>query len=369
MKIQSKNAPLFGLILTVFWVGVLPSTARAQGLAEMNAVMSGMDTLNETAPPSMGGGAGLNPVNRARETAGLPIPPGPVEDGSMDASTSESGYTEDMDMSVGAEEVIPKIKVITGTRIFDAITGDLLDDAQIKEVPATDKESYFDDGTNGDVEANDDQYTKVDINDDNYIGQSNQRVKERLVGALLAANQLNPLEFYGFNIMSTERHDSVSRNRAWRMVDDLGNGPGKVVIEMPIDEAQAVPKYRDKFQEKDQRVKDDWSNRFLQEYRTNKDDLTSEFYTLFIPLPPVPPSVRPPHSDHWIPYGDPMSLRDKIEEQKMASGRGRRNSAHAAGAQRGSNLAGSGMNGVAMMMNPASFGQASGRSSRGSSRR
>jgi hypothetical protein len=336
MKTREKNLMRVRPVLAAFLMMSLLRLAPSQGLGELNATMSGMDTLNSSSTPSFNSG-GFNPVNRARNAAGVPIP---GDDSRRNAGNS--GIGGDFNMP---EAIVPKIKVITGTRIFDAITGELLDDAQEKEVPATDKESYYDDGTNGDIEPNNGQYTKVDINEGIYIGQSNQRVKERLVGALLVANSLNPLEFYGFNIMSTERHDAISRNRAWRLINDPNGGPGKVVAEIPIEEPQAVPNYRDKLQDKDQQVKEDWSYRFLHEYRTNKDSLTSEFYKMYIPFPPPAPSVRPPKPDHWIPFGDPMSLRNQIEEEAFESGRGGRSTG--GGGQMGM----MGMGGMAM--NPA----------------
>ena len=228
------------------------------------------------------------------------------------------------------EPVIPKIKVISGTRVFDAVTGELLDDAVEKSVPETQKDDYYDDGTHGDLEAGDGKYSKVDERRE-AISPSNQRIKEQLVQALVVAEQLDPLAFYGFSLMSTERHETAPRDRAWQLVPDPDGGPGLVMRENPVDKPLTVPKYRTWRSEKDAKVKDDWSYRFLQEYRKNKDNLTSEFYPMHVPMPPPMPSVAPPPAQIWTPFSDPGALdREKNKKRSRRNGRwGRYDARHA----------------------------------------
>jgi hypothetical protein len=206
----------------------------------------------------------------------------------------------------GDEDEVPKVTVITGTRVFDAITGNLIDDAAMKELPETERDNYFDDGTHGDLLAADGIYTSVDTRSD-VIDQSNQRVKEQLVMALIAADDLDPLEFYGFNIMSTERTEALPRQSSWKLVPD-SNGIGYGLQMVTTDQPLNVPKYGHWMTEKDRKVKDDWSYRFLQEYRLSKDSLTSEFYSLYIPMPPQVPSIAPPPLGMWEPFADPQAL-------------------------------------------------------------
>jgi hypothetical protein len=281
--------------------GLLLPSVHAQFLAEQMAVTEGMNTLNQGAVG--GGGAGVEALNRAQGVAAgdpsagappdlsaPPAPGQPIDFGAL--ATGAAGNVP------GLDQLLPRITVISGTRVFDAITGELLDDAVERLVPENQKENYFDDGTNGDVEPNDGKYTRVS-EDRGYISQSNQRIKEELIQALISANDMNPLQFYGYTLMSTERIDNASRERAWKLVPNP-DGPGNMLEEVPIDRPLVVPNYRDKEREKDGRVKDDWADRFLQDYRRNKDSLTSEFYSIYIPTPPVPPGARPPSG--WVPF-------------------------------------------------------------------
>jgi hypothetical protein len=266
-----------------------------------------MDTLNEA--PVGGGGAGQIGLERAQNlpgapgmTPGFPGAPPPGVPGMANVPGAQTA------MKI-VKPVIPKIKVITGTRVFDAVTGELLDDAREKAVAETDKENFFDDGTHGDLTADDGKYTKTDQRND-VLGQSNQRVKEQLVQALVVAENLNPLEFYGFSLMSTERQETVPRNRAWRLTPDPKGGPGLVLAEEAVEKPLTVPKYRKWQSEKDSKVKEDWSLRFLQEYRKNRDSLTSEFFPIYIPLPPPAPAVAPPGAQAaWMPFGQGGSAK------------------------------------------------------------
>jgi hypothetical protein len=287
---------------------LLSGAASAQMLAEQNAAMGMADNLNSQQ-------VGPNPagyIGRAQDAAGQAQGGFGAPGGLAPPGVGAPGFPGQQQFGGAAQGVnrvvakIAKIQVITGTRVFDPVTGELLDDAQEEQVPATDKNQYFDDGTHGDVEANDGKYTKIDERKDT-LSQSNQRIKERLVQALLTAEGLNPLEFYGFSLMSTERTEEVSRGRAWSIVKDPKGGPGFVMAEVPIAEPQAVPKYRKWQAEKDQKVKEDWAKRFLQEYRVNKDSLTSDFYGMYVPQPPPLPAVDAPDASVWQPFSDPLA--------------------------------------------------------------
>jgi hypothetical protein len=307
-----------GLLSLLTWLTVSGTPpVSAQTLGEMNTVTQGMDTLNSQSP---GPNVGLVQAQKEKlQQAGVTnpsaaaVPPGP-----QGLAQSAIGTVGGLSPLVAAG---PKIKVITGTRVFDAVTMELLDDAVVKEVPESEKANYYDDGTHGDLVANDGQYTRVEEEHDK-VGQSSQRVKERLVGALVAADQLSPLEFYGYRIMTTDRVVDVPRNRAWRMIPDPSGGPGLVLAEVPVSDADAVsiPKYRKKMEEKDAKVKNDWAVRFLQEYRQNKDSLTSEFYSLHIPAPPPLPAVAPPTDQQWQPFSDPGSLARSEQEAAAKMG-------------------------------------------------
>lgn len=216
--------------------------------------------------------------------------------------------------------VIPlTVTVIDGTRIFDAITGELLDDAVEKKVSEEERANYFDDGTHGDITPDDGTFTRVDERRD-VIGQSSQRVKERLLQALVSAEALNPLEFYGFNIMSLSVGQEQARTRVWQLVPDPEGGPGQVLREQDVENPVRLPSFREWQVELDGTVKNNWSMRFLHEYRKNKDSLTSDFYTMYVPFPPQMPTTSPPALGSWQPFGGVKI--ERVERPRRNSGGG-----------------------------------------------
>lgn len=308
--LQRVRLSASGLLAFALAFGLNPAPVSAQTLGEFDTAMQMNDTLS--GGPVGGSNVGNLALQRAQGLqGGAPGQQGAGLDFNAAGQAAQGAV----------DRVIPRITVIKGTRVFDAITGQLLDEPREMQVPSSEKELYYDDGTNGDLVAGDGEYSKVEVNDE-YIGPGNQRVKEQLISALQSANQMDPLQFYGLNIMSTERREAAPRNRVWKLNPDPAGGPGLILEEQETEEPLRVPKYRERQQQKDYRVKEDWSYRFLQEYRLNKDSLTSEFYKMHIPMPPVPPNTRPPNEDLWIPFNDPGSLERSIQQQFNAPGAG-----------------------------------------------
>ena len=296
MKSVRSIRVIYGLLALAIILCFLATTASAQSLGEMNAVTDGMNTLNSG---PVGPGTGNYPMDRARNL-GAPVYPTQPGAPGFPAQPGAPGAMPGM----GIIEQIAKIKVVTGTRVFDAVSGELLDDVIEKMVPATDKEQYFDDGTHGDLQADDGQYARIDERSD-VLGAGLQRVKESLVQAIVSAADLDPLDFFGYSLMSTERIAHVPRNRAWKIVPNPDGGPGFVLAEMATEKPLLVPKYRDQLAKRDDRVKNDWADRFLAEFRRSRDSLTSEFYALYIPTPPQKPTMQPPPAAQWMPFSDP----------------------------------------------------------------
>lgn len=330
------NARRFSVLICALGLAVLnlPSTtprSAAQGLGEQMTVTEGMNTLNsgstgsnvgnlaldrarnvsggstnpQVAPPNMNGGPGQMPRPGAGPAAPMTPPPLTAADLARFAQTSTG----------------PKITVISGVRVFDAVTGELIDDAIRRKVPESEKDKFFDDGTHGDLQPNDEVYTNVDErqNRKDVIGAANQRVKERLIQSLQVANSYNPVKFYGYTLMSTDRQEPLPRHEAWQIVPDPQGGPGFTLAEQKVKQPITVPKYRDAQKDKDHIVKDNWSRNFLQEYRKKPDDLTSEFFSVYIPQPPVPPAVAPPLN--WSPFSDPMTAQ-RLQANNATAGGG-----------------------------------------------
>jgi hypothetical protein len=325
-------------------LGLLPCvrTASAQGLAEMNATMAAQDTLNggSTGAPA----AGMLALQRAKAVAGSGTPsagagarrgpgaaggsqaqvpaPGAMPTGQQQGQGQPGqgpgqpglpglpgmlgnmlgGGTASLLPASSLSPTGPRITVLAGTRVLDAIMPHaLIDDATERQVPQSMQNQYYDDGPqggHGDLEANDGKFTNVTTSMD-YISQSNQRIKEQLIQALVSANALNTIDFFGLAVMSADRTGAVSRDRAWKMVASP-NGIGSVLREVMIDRPLDVPNNRERTTYKDKLVGAQWADRFMQEFRKNKDDLHSEFYAVYVPMPPTPPSVAPPVG--WAPF-------------------------------------------------------------------
>lgn len=296
----SRSVCLKAFASTGLVLGMLASPVVAQNNPFAPAPAGAMDAINETAAPS------TSAVGRAREAVGG-ADPAALNDARARMGGALRGRGAVGEASRAVERVvIPRVKAIMGTRVFDAVTGDLLDDAQLVNVDQAEIQNLglVDDGTQGDRIPEDGEFAKVDQSRE-FIGQANQRLKERLIQAIYSAEQLNPLEFYGFNIMTTERTTPAPRNRRWRLVDDPDGGPGKTLAEVATEKPLEVPKFREWEMERDRKVagKDGWAIRFLDEYRTDKGKIDSEFYTIYIPQPPVVPSVPPPPG--WSPFPNP----------------------------------------------------------------
>lgn len=322
MGVESSKSPILRML------AVATCLASSSAFAQVNpftAPTSAMDTLNDA--PVAGGNVALERAQAVAAPqpppggapafgappAGAPAPgaaPGAPPPGGAPPAPGQPAPGEAFGQAstAVAKVVKPRVRAVLGERVFDAITGEMLDDAQLIMVDPAEIEALglVDDGTKGDLVAEDGQYAAVNTSRA-YVGQSNQRLKERLIKAIITAEQLTPLEFYGYHILTTERHTPAPRNRRWAMVDDP-NGRGRLLAEVDTDKPLQIPAYRDIQNRKDEKIagKDGWAIRYLDEYRPKKGEIRSEFYPVHIPMPPVPPSIPPPgESSNWKPFGKP----------------------------------------------------------------
>lgn len=332
MKIESTAKWIGTLACAATLMMLMPvrSQAQAGGLTELAA---GAAISGELASGSVGPGPGVTGnIQRARDVAGQANGARPNANPTNPSPTNPLGTAPGATLAAPAMPALPPavnailpngptITVLTGTRVFDAVTGALLDDAIQKQVKKEEASKYYDDGTHGDPAANDGELAKVDENH-HALGLANQRFKEQLVKALLVADDFTPLQYFGIPIASAERVSSTPRNRTWSIVPDPNGGPGFTFREVPITSPISIPNYREKQKEKDTNIKNNWAVRFLQEFRSDKDDMTSQFYTLYIPLPPQPPAMLPPMTSAWTPFSDPGALvrAEQLERQNQLRG-------------------------------------------------
>lgn len=258
-------------------------------------------------------------IDRARDAVGLAQDrydsmDSTLDEGEYDPQTgapivgsrsSSSGSRSSLAGSGDEDE--DKIVVIVGRRVFDAVTKVLIDDPVLKKVKSSERRNYYDDGTHGDMHAGDGVYTLVDDEPQNdVLDLYSQRSKEKLIQALLTAESYEPTVFFGYEILSMEDEDALTkRDTAWGVRKDP-DGIGYVVSEEPVDKPVKLESYKSKLAERDNIIKNNWTVSALQPYRRDKDSLSSEFYPLYIPKPPQAPSVEPPSG--WRPFNDPGVL-------------------------------------------------------------
>lgn len=186
---------------------------------------------------------------------------------------------------------IPTTKVFEGMRVTDAVTGEIIDDARFVEVPQAEVEGkYFDDGTHGDEAAGDLVYSNVTERND-VIGAESNQILMRLINSLESADNMNPLEFYRLNVLTTE---VISEIDQWR-----------------VQEA-----------EKD-KVLRSWLQRFVQKFKKNPEDVSSHFYELYVVSPPPRPSVAlPAIVGVWSPPTAPGMKVDTAAQTGTTGGGG-----------------------------------------------
>lgn len=196
-----------------------------------------------------------------------------------------------------------RIKVITGNRVTDAVTGELLDDAREIMVDEEKKSEYFDDGTHGDLVAGDGQFTRI-TELTGVLGPNNQRIKEQLIQAVYEVSRLDAQEFYGHTLMAADHSSRPERDRRWAMVDNPKGGPGFRFSEVSTEKSVIVPSFWDEEMNRDQKIAgpSGWARTFLDDYRIAKGGLDSNFYTPYVPEPPSIPKVPPPDAEFWNPF-------------------------------------------------------------------
>lgn len=289
------------------WIA-LGATVEVQGQLNPFAPTSAIDTLSGGQVGSATGNLVLQRARALPQTGGAAAPTAPPLGAPQAPAVAPPGALGQAQAGalsgVVPRALRPRIKAIAGERVFDAVTGELLDDARIVMIDESQKDSYYDDGTNGDVTAEDGIYARVTERRD-VLGQSSQRIKERLIQALHELDLLDPIEFYGHSILTTEKTEHAPRNRRWKIVEAEGRSLGFRLVEIATEKPLVVPKYREQQSRKDAKLRDEYAVLFLEEYRKEKKNLHSEFYPLYIPRPPTPPSVPPPPQNAWIPFPTP----------------------------------------------------------------
>jgi hypothetical protein len=234
--------------------------ARAQFLAEQQATMGGMDALNSGGVAPAGGQLALD---RAQVVA-YPNPVNPGLAGLGGPAVGQPGIAGQPGQTA-TPTPIPQIQVLTGKRVFDAVTGALLEDAFRLTVPITDRDRYFDDGVRDNGIPNDGIRGDVETIRDRLIGAETAAAMFQNINLVRNAERMSTLEFFRLHVGVT---DPAFAND--RMPD---------LIQME--------------RKKDDLLRD-WNNRFLAQYRTDKNNPKSDFFQVYVPEPPAIPAYPIP---------------------------------------------------------------------------
>lgn len=202
--------------------------------------------------------------------AGGPAPfaPSPFSPEGGMAGGFPGGYTPQF----AAQPVVPSLpsfKVLTGERVYSRLQlgtspPELLQDAEIVSVMGMLQDirtKYYDDGTHGDIKANDGIWSYVTERND-VISPAEFRIMTRIVASLVAAEQTQPHEFFQLPVTTTDPLSQLPQNMEWEAQRD------------------------DKISE--------WNRLVLREFRMNTDDITSRFWPVFVPPPPMAPEMEIP---------------------------------------------------------------------------
>ncbi len=181
------------------------------------------------------------------------------------------------------------VMVIGGQRVRCAVCGTLLEDvrrAQVPEIVA--KTQFYDDGTHGDIEAGDGEYTNITERSDEFLGSECNALKERLLSLLRYCEEADSLQFFRLYATTTEPISQITKSR-----------------------------YEE--QERDAKLKE-WNERFLRMFRKNPDDPTSGFYPLYVPIPPETPGAPMPPGFNPI-LAEQLRLEEERQQQQAATDR------------------------------------------------
>ena len=327
-------------------LSVAAGPAPAQMLGELDAVQAGQNQLNQG---SVTGGldAGMlqnRAATAAQQASGLPALPGtgtqlpnpsqgfaPPAAGPLpgqvgdpmlagpagpmtDMGIDQPGYYAPQGGQQGAAPTptpIPTIEVLTGKRVFCAVCGTMLEDAYKVRVYQTDQNSYADDGLVDNGVAGDGMRGNVETIRDQYVGAACHEVRTRLINAVRGAEDMRPPSMIGaYEESPYYLEDPESRNK--RLEAQMRQRAQEesvmhffryhVATIDPTDKS-GLPYLVQKEEQRDNFLAE-WNNRFLAKFRLKPDDPQSEYYPLYIPQPPLPPTRTLPSG-----YMSPQQMR------------------------------------------------------------
>lgn len=316
MKMQAKLIAICGLV-------TLTSAGYSQYMAESQAAMNMQGTINNQMggpgfggpPPVPGqvGGVGNPAAGFAPGPMGGNTVPG-MDPSMMGADPSMMGGIPGQGQAAGytaAPTPIPTEQVLHGRRVYDAVSGGLLEDAIEIAVRQSDAELYADDGVNDNGIAGDGIRGNVETSRDQFIGQFSNTMKKYLIHAVGNAEQIDPLIYYGYYVAKVDPRPVEGLKRYGLPLPDEEE---PLVVTSEAD----FPSVLDLERDRDELVRR-WNYEFLAEYRVVPNDPQSEYFPVFIPSPPLTPANYPVPTGYVAPQSVALTTQQQAEAAAAAA--------------------------------------------------
>lgn len=308
-----KQAKVFAIL----GMAALTTTGFGQMLGEMDTAMSMSNTVQgqpggPPGPvpgqvPGVGNpGAGFPGAPMGGNT--MPGPPG-VTDAGIPGEMGMGEFGQNQQPQIQLPDPIATEEVLTGRRVYDAVSGALLEDA-IKITVRRQDVAAYDDGTNDNGLVGDGIKGKVLTSRNEYIGQFSNMVKNELIHAIHNAEQIDPMVYYGHHVAKV-RPDRVEGLKRYGLPlhsnEDFERADAGGVVK---DFASIITLE----EERDGLVKN-WNDKFLARYRVDPNDPQSDYFAVFVPSPPLTPSSYPVPSGYVAPQKSAQEQQAVLDAQ------------------------------------------------------
>lgn len=306
--------------LIVCAVTATVGVGQAQYMMESQAALNMSNTMNSNMPApgmvsGMGNpGMGFNPNPMGGNTmpgmGGDPTMMGMGIDAGMDPNMM--GGQQGMQMMPQATP-IPTENVLTGRRVYDAVSGSLLEDPVEIAVRQSDLEKFADDGISDNGIAGDGIRGNVQTFRGQYVGAFSNIMKNQLIHAVHNAEQIDPMVYFGYYVAQTSGDASEGLKRYGLPL------PGEE-DDVAVNVERGLPSVMDLEADRDELVRR-WNHEFLAQYRTTPEDPQSEFYPVFVPSPPFTPVNYPVPTGYVSPQAagkQTIATQDAAQQQQAA---------------------------------------------------
>lgn len=300
--------------------------ADSMAALDMNQTIQGQMPGPGMAPPAPGMVPGVG--NPGAGFAGAPMGgntmpgqmPGQMPGMGLDAMNPDMMPLDaGMGMGMGGQQMAPQMQlppaidtadVYTGRRVFDAVSGALLEDAVRITVRAEDVDAYrtSDDGTNDNGLVGDGIVGNVLTSRNEYVGQFSNMVKDELINAVHNAEQIDPMLYFGHHVAKLDPMPVEGMKRYGLPLPEGSGAEGDLIARAQPE----VPSLIDLERDRDNLVQQ-WNNTFLARYRVDPNDPQSPYFAIFVPSPPLTPANYPVPTGYVAPQKHAQTQKDQLD--------------------------------------------------------